>query len=87
MQSESNNASTGCIIALLGTWFTDAANGSFARKITLGNSQSGNPHFGTGLAAKEIGRIQLGHSGSPQAIRDVDHMRCCHTWMTSKEIS
>jgi len=65
MQSESTNASTDCIIALLGTWFTDTANGSFARKITLGNSQSGNPHFGTGLAAKKIGRIQVGHSGVP----------------------
>lgn len=34
-------------------------------KIALGNSQPGNPHFETGLAAKEIDRIQLGHSGVP----------------------
>lgn len=55
------------------------------RTIALGNFQSGNPHFETGLVAKEIGRIQLGHLGVPgytclQAARLVTSIAVLPEW-------
>lgn len=53
------------IIALFVTWFTDQTVATIERffcstrtmrLVTVGNSQFGNPHFGTGLTAKEIDR-------------------------------
>lgn len=85
--------SRGCIIALFEIWFTDAATKRFfcSVKITLGNSQPGNPHFGTGLVVKEIGRIQLNHSGVPgysclQATQLVTSIIWCATpeWRSRK---